>query len=270
MDTQVYCTNCVRFTYRGDTPDCPCKDRCSLLDCEDSRPLSERPCYVSIPGTDFKVDLAAEDPAALRLAFSILAGFVTKSQLMDCYMCHNTMKNIPIYEDGIVAGCDGNCQVPTYAAEDVVKAFLGEAKLLLERQTPKKPEEDDLTKHIRMQNQYLVNAGGPLGVREADETFNGLNRQIIVDIKEKFGSAFLGKINFDGEKRTKIVNGGKSIYTPYTGQKLYNFCCDFCVPEKDSVLEEMIRRWNTPGVSQDIAEIMDRIKALNGVSFLWY
>ena len=270
MDTQVYCTKCVRFTYRGDTPDCPCKDKCSLLDCEDSRPLSERPCYVPIPGTDFEMDLAAEDPAALRLAFSTLAEFVANSDLINCYMCHNAMKNIPIYKDGIVAGCDGNCQVPAYSAEDVVKAFLWEAKSLLERQTPKEPEEDDLAKHIRMQNQYLLSAGGPLGVKEADETYNDLNRNIIADMKAKYGSAFLGQINFDGEMRAEIVNGSKSVYTPYTGQKLYNFCCNFCVPEQDPVLEEMIRRWNNPEVFQDIEEITDRIKELNGVSLIWY
>ena len=43
----VYCTNCKHFKINEGVPYCEydAKGLCDVTNCEDSRPLSERPCY---------------------------------------------------------------------------------------------------------------------------------------------------------------------------------------------------------------------------------
>lgn len=42
----VYCTNCIHFRLDDeDLPYCMHEDKCNINDCEDSKPIKERPFY---------------------------------------------------------------------------------------------------------------------------------------------------------------------------------------------------------------------------------
>jgi len=43
----VYCADCKHFQLCNETPHCSFEDLCNIEDCEDSKPFSERPCYVA-------------------------------------------------------------------------------------------------------------------------------------------------------------------------------------------------------------------------------
>ena len=125
------------------------------------------------------------------------------------------------------------------------------------------------------QNNYLAATGGVWALREADERYNDMNREIIAAFKEAHGSAFLGKINFYDEKRRMVAAKQMSIYEEYTGQLVYNFGCSFVVPCKDPVLEDLISDWNgdkktASECQRSIDVIMDRLQELGGVNFVWY
>ncbi|MEG1012303.1 MAG: hypothetical protein RSD27_11020 [Ruthenibacterium sp.] len=131
-----------------------------------------------------------------------------------------------------------------------------------------------LTQLEKNQNDYIANMGGPLEMRESDDIINDGNREIIAAYKARYDSAFLGRINFDGKDRLSITRGEKSIYTPYAGQTVYNFSCDFCVPAPDAELARMIQKWNLPHTGMDnlsagIASITDKIVSLGGIFLIW-
>ena len=127
---------------------------------------------------------------------------------------------------------------------------------------------------LKKQRDYLAYTGGVLALREADDTYNDYNRDIIAAFKETYSTAFLGNINFYGEKRPKIVDGSVSVYDEYTGQLVYNFGADFVISTKDELLESMIRTWNGGHTHSDkrnlINQITDRITELGGICFIWY
>ena len=127
----------------------------------------------------------------------------------------------------------------------------------------------------KRQNQYLAATGGVWALREADEKYNDMNREIIEAFKQTHGTAFLGNINFYGEERQKVASKQQSVYKEYTGQLVYNFGCAFVVPAKDEVLENLIFDWNTDKKAASechglIDKIIDRINELGGVNFVWY
>ena len=90
------------------------------------------------------------------------------------------------------------------------------------------------------------------------------------------GKVYLGKRNFwDQATRESIVAGTQSVYTEYTGEEpVRNFACDFAVPVKDELLEEMIRDWNAdsslPKKWPDAAKATDRVEEIGGINFIWY
>nr|WP_325212966.1 hypothetical protein [uncultured Oscillibacter sp.] len=126
----------------------------------------------------------------------------------------------------------------------------------------------------RRQLRHMGQSGGWGALREADDVYNDLNRQMIEAMKLMHGTAFLGNVNFHGEDHKLVALGEKSVYEEYTGQPLYNFCCSFCVPTADRKLEELIRAWNAddtlPQNRVKVDEIMDRIKAVGGINLIWY
>lgn len=127
----------------------------------------------------------------------------------------------------------------------------------------------------RKQIQYLAATGGVWALREADEKYNDMNREIIEAFKNAHGRAYLGKINFYDDERRRVASKQQSVYVEYTGQLVYNFGCAFVVPEKDEALENLIFDWNTdkPSVSSCrglIDAIMARIEELGGINFVWY
>jgi hypothetical protein len=81
--------------------------------------------------------------------------------------------------------------------------------------------------------------------------------------------ARLGKINFYGKARRRVIDRVESVFVRYTGQKVYNFEFDFIIPSYDAELERIIRLWNE-GNGASIGEIMSRIEELGGIHFIWY
>lgn len=107
---------------------------------------------------------------------------------------------------------------------------------------------DALSYYLQVQREYALAREGYLRIDEADDTYNDLNRKIINAYRERYGTAYLGRINYSGNQRQRIADGTESVFEAYTGQPLYNFCCDFCVSAPDRTLEELIRHWNNADV----------------------
>lgn len=122
----------------------------------------------------------------------------------------------------------------------------------------------------KKQNAYIAASGGVLGLRENDETNNDMNREIIEAVKLGYGRAFLGSVNLYGEQRERVACGEESPLEEYTGQKLYNFCADFVVPNDDMELVAMIRGWNGAGETELVGRIINRVQKLGGVNLIWY
>ena len=112
-----------------------------------------------------------------------------------------------------------------------------------EQQVHIQKSKDALSYYRQMQRLYAASCGGYLGIRECDDTYNDWNRKIIDAYRERYGAAYLGRINYSGNQRQRIADGTESVFEAYTGQPLYNFCCDFCVSAPDRTLEELIRHW---------------------------
>lgn len=70
-----------------------------------------------------------------------------------------------------------------------------------------------------------------------DSKINDLNRQIIMALKKSAGAAFIGNINHYSPDTATILK-------EYTGQFIYNFGCDFCIPSFDEPLVGLIMEWN--------------------------
>lgn len=119
---------------------------------------------------------------------------------------------------------------------------------------------------------YVRSIGGWHALIESDSTNNGLNREIIAAMKQIHGLLYLGSVNYYSGQSERIRTGEESVYEEYAGQEIYDFHCDFAVPVRDEVLEEMIRAWNR-GTGPHPAELVDRIMArineLGGEHFVW-
>lgn len=124
----------------------------------------------------------------------------------------------------------------------------------------------------RQQNIYLGGSGGVLELREGDDIYNDLNRSIIQAFWKMHGTAFIGNINYYDKDREKVVAYEKSVFTAYNGEKVLNFGAAFIIPKADNTLDEMIRRWNTPGEQTmvNIEAITQRIERLGGKHLIWY
>ena len=140
--------------------------------------------------------------------------------------------------------------------------------------------KETLEGHIRFalakeqQLRHIGRSGGLGALREADDVYNNLNRELIAALKLMHGTAFLGDVNFYGEDHKLVATGQKSVYEEYTGQMVYNFGCSFCVPTADETLEELIRAWNSndtlPKKRINVSAIVDRVKEIGGINLLWY
>ena len=142
------------------------------------------------------------------------------------------------------------------------------AQMTADHKAPDEPE-DPLNEAVAHQNRYMAACGGAFGVKEADETFNDSNRNIIKAFIAKYGTAFLGKYNFSGDERAAVIDGSKAPLWEYAGEKLYNGCADFILPCKDENLIEMLRRWNRDGDSRVVPHITNLVEKLGGILLLW-
>lgn len=130
-----------------------------------------------------------------------------------------------------------------------------------------------LAYYERVQTLYAIGWGGYAELNEADETYNDLNRRILDAFYKANGSAFFGTINLSTEKRQRVATGADHVLEEYTGQPVYNFGCDFVVPDADRTLEQLILDWNGAGLSHgqpSVEEIIDTVERLGGHQFLWY
>ena len=125
---------------------------------------------------------------------------------------------------------------------------------------------DELT---MKQYAHIIDCGGWLGLREADDENNNLSRDIIKAFKEENGHCYMGKITLDGQKRRDIIDGKIPCYEEYTVQRIYNFGCDFIISEADNKLAQMIKEWNTNWKANQLEEIQKRIDELKGIYIIW-
>lgn len=126
----------------------------------------------------------------------------------------------------------------------------------------------------KKQNDYIRGTGGYGSLREADGTYNDLNRELIRCFLMRYGKAYMGNVNFYDDKRKKVAKGEASVYEEYTGQMVYNFGCSFVVPTQDEELEKLIREWNSderlPKRADDVQKITNLVDRLGGIHLIWY
>ena len=103
------------------------------------------------------------------------------------------------------------------------------------------------------------------GTSEFDMSINDISRMQIEAMKREIGQCWLGKINLYGDERKKEYH-----LIPYSGQMVYNFEYDFCLPVNDDIIQYMIQdrdRTLYTGTTDDykrIDKIQNRIDELGG------
>ncbi len=121
---------------------------------------------------------------------------------------------------------------------------------------------------------HIAEIGGYWYLQEADDVHNDLNRAIIQAFSSEHGKAFIGFVNLPEDKLKALQDGQSvSIYEEYVGQKIYNFGCDFIVPEADKDLESFIKQWNRKDNDSKkgilMNKIFNRIERVGGFNFIW-
>lgn len=134
------------------------------------------------------------------------------------------------------------------------------------------PIQRKLRKLIRNQTRYQMKAGGIMEIKEGDETYNRLTRLIAETYVALHPKACLGTINLYGIQRLDLLSGKIPALREYHGEHLFNFDCDFIVPEKDPTLEDLLLTYNNTWSSGNF-ELLDtifaRIQKLGGEMLLW-
>lgn len=121
----------------------------------------------------------------------------------------------------------------------------------------------------KLQNQYVANCGGFSGIYEADDTYDGLNVSIIEAFLQYHRTAWIGKINYYYEDHERLANNDNPVFEEYKGRRIYTGDCDYILPVPDEKLEEMIRDWNLNHYGR-VEAIIDQVKKVGGISFVWY
>lgn len=152
-----------------------------------------------------------------------------------------------------------------FHTEDELNQLLldTEALLELDGETSNKaqeniPSETRLDTLRYLQNSYASSIGGLAELKEADDTWNEYNVEIIKEFAKLHPNCMLGKFN-------------ESKFTPYTGQRIYNFDCDFIVPAEDAELQRLLKNRNDKGYTDlsSVMKIQSRIKGTGGMVFIW-
>ena len=118
------------------------------------------------------------------------------------------------------------------------------------------------------ENALIISHGGR--IPEANSCMNDLQREKIVAIYEKYGKAYLGKVNHYDAERAALTED--SVYAEHTGEMVYNFDADFVVPTADNELAQLIVQWNNCGQSGSVKlinAITNRVVNLGGVNLHW-
>lgn len=122
---------------------------------------------------------------------------------------------------------------------------------------------------VKKAERDYIGGCGFLGLNEGDDYYNDLNRKLIQAVKMKYGKCFLGKVNFDGDERKAVIARERSPLVEYTGQRVYNFGCAFCVPDRNEQLEAMIAEWNQEAPAGAVSEITKLVRKLGGFNLVW-
>lgn len=127
-----------------------------------------------------------------------------------------------------------------------------------------------LTRLLQEQVEYVHKAGGYDAIREADCSYNDLNRKQLAAFYRYHGHAFLGRHAYD--KQDEIARGEFPVYVEYTGQYVPNFAYSFVVPIMDEELERRVRAFNGQkgNLYTLVCRITERIEELGGLLFYWY
>lgn len=119
---------------------------------------------------------------------------------------------------------------------------------------------------------YIIRHLDNGGCSEFDKSINDISRATIDAILRNYEQCFLGKINLKEEDRNNLIYR----FTPYIGQKIYNFQYQFVVPCEDEELRSLIVQYNTPDKILDsknkyrgLDRIYERIKEIGGVILFW-
>ncbi len=223
-------------------------------------------------GVDEKRKYASIEKAALAAR-----GYVNGAEPLNCG---------PIYDGAVVYDSKEQCVVKAYwntlwglengnTDGSLDMKYASSGKLHLRGPNWKEQLEGHirLTLAKKLQHKYIRASGGWFEIKESDNTNNDFNREVITAMKQIHGQVYLGNVNYYDERREKICAGTESVYEEYTGQQIFNFHCSFAVPEKDALLEAMIREWNGETGSLQIKsaeQIIERISELGGEHFIWY
>ena len=127
----------------------------------------------------------------------------------------------------------------------------------------------------KRQNDYILSAGGLTNIREADQTFNDMNRDQLEALRMIHRCLFVGHVNYHGVERVALLSGEKAVLEEIdNGQSIQNFGCDFAVPTRDAQLEDLIISWNKqdglPLRYSLVQDISSRITALGGLKLVWF
>ena len=111
------------------------------------------------------------------------------------------------------------------------------------------------------QYDYVCRMGGYGCIREADETYNGLNLAIIREFKRMYPGAVMGS----------YYSSSDTVFTPVPDENvpLYNFCCDFVVPAEDEQMTNAIKAVRA-GSGHALCQIYDDVEKAGGEFFIWY
>jgi len=130
-----------------------------------------------------------------------------------------------------------------------------------------------LAYYKKFQQRYTLFHGSLNNIMEADVTYNDLNREIIKAYKKLHGKAFFCDANYDTDVFKAIKAGERSVFTEYTGQKIYNFACMYLVPVEDEKLRDLIMDWNSGVVSHtfdNADKIGERVRKIDGELLVWF
>lgn len=122
------------------------------------------------------------------------------------------------------------------------------------------------------QYKHIAEINGYFNLLESDDINNDLNRAIIKAFKEENKTAYIGFINLSKEKIINLNEGNNTtILEEYVGQTIYNFGANFIIPQKDDILEDLIKKWNIikPSNLKLLDKIYERIDTLKGINFIW-
>lgn len=122
---------------------------------------------------------------------------------------------------------------------------------------------------VRKAERDYIGECGFLSLKEGDDYYNDLNRELIRAMKMRYGKCFIGKVNFDEDERSAIAAGEKSPFVEYAGQKVFNFGCAYCIPEESDQLAALVAEWNRDGNAKTVSAITEFIEKLGGFNLIW-